>query len=195
PRVLELVGPEQAPDHLGPVSDRHPRIASFTNRTGAPRSSPRTPAPPTPCSSPTRAATAAAAVRIRIRRGCGGAFPRAMPRTPAPATPAGGTAGCSRRAAPPTPLRTTRPVRRRARGPHARLDRGAAHAVEPVAPGDPVAVDPLLAAAVREPDGGPVRPDPLQPDVLHLEPGLASAVQPGRDEVLHELLLAVDEDA
>ena len=36
--------------------------------------------------------------------------------------------------------------------------------------------------------------DALQPDVLHLEEDLPARVQPGGDQVLHDLLLTVDPD-
>ena len=42
---------------------------------------------------------------------------------------------------------------------------------------------------------GAVGLDALEPDVLHLEQDLAAGLEARRDEVLHQLLLAVDVDA
>ena len=52
----------------------------------------------------------------------------------------------------------------------------------------------LRLALVREPDRRRVRREASQPDVVDLEQDLAAGIQPGGDQVLHDLLLPVDPD-
>src|SRR5215210_159780 len=73
-------------------------------------------------------------------------------------------------------------------------DRRAADAVEAVAAGDRVAAELLLHPLVCETDTRLVRVDVVQRDVVDLEEQRAAGVQPGRDQVLDHLLLAVDRD-
>ena len=70
-----------------------------------------------------------------------------------------------------------------------------AHPVEPVAACDHVAVEPVLLALVHEVDARLFGLERLRTDVLDLEEQRPARVQPGADQVLHNLLLSVDHDA
>ena len=75
------------------------------------------------------------------------------------------------------------------------LDRRTADAVEPVATGDHVAVEPVLLPVVLEAHVGLVAVEPVNAHVVHLEEQRQRVVEPRCDQVLHDLGLAVDHDA
>src|SRR5215203_21060 len=70
-----------------------------------------------------------------------------------------------------------------------------AHAVEAVASGDEVAGDLPVVAVVPVMEDGPISPEALGADVLDVEEECAARVQPGGDQILHDLLLPVDHDS
>ncbi len=73
-------------------------------------------------------------------------------------------------------------------------DRGAADAVEAVAAGDDVALEGLLLARVGERDRRAVGLQAVDRDVLDLEADVAAVAFADGDQVLDDLLLAVDRD-
>src|SRR4051812_29787515 len=79
-------------------------------------------------------------------------------------------------------------------GEHAGRDRLARHAVEAVAAGDDVALERLRLALVCERDARRVAVDALEAEVGDLEADVAARLEAAGDEVLDDLLLAVDGD-
>ena len=82
----------------------------------------------------------------------------------------------------------------RERAQDARRNRRPADAVEPVAPGDDVALEHVLRALVRVQHPRPLRLDLLDPDVVHLEQQRPPGGEPRLDQVLDDLGLPVDRD-
>src|SRR5207245_1923300 len=76
-----------------------------------------------------------------------------------------------------------------------RSDRGPADAVEAVAAGDHVAVEPLLRTLVLETDVWRLGVEVVDAHVRDLEQERQAAREPVGDQILHDLRLAVDDDA